>query len=272
MDMVMHLEKGTGKYTFDDLYKRFRLEVRNQIKSEMAVVGPEEEEAVAALKREAVKAFDEGQPEVEILETYSKQLALVDPKKPITLTKNLFETRSEQERAATLEKLYCSVAFDAPPQTRRMKEKYASHFVPGRESGDVLTQWRAEALRVQSEEMGRLEHRLSDLRMAQSAHLKNQVKKREREQRILEREQVEKKQRRDRETAACGKPGCGRQINLVTRDAVLVCVLCEWLVDQAERLGDGDVPGKRDHVYYCSEEHAGEHFVRFPPNGQVSLS
>jgi len=112
----------------------------------------------------------------------------------------------------------------------------------------VLQLWKQEALEAQHVEISKLKHRLGELKMAQSAHLKNKAKKAEKDQRMQDREYVIV----PRQTAKCALERCEREVNVADGD-VLECAVCDWLArkDRSER---------REHAYYCCDEHAQEDF------------
>jgi hypothetical protein len=147
---------------------------------------------------------------------------------------------------------YCTPGTDDSPQLRALKGKYAKLFESGVSHDEVLNTWRKEARETRQRGLQGLRQKLGDLRMAQSAHLKNKARKKEKDAEMKDSEYVFVPKMEE-----CSLRRCGNQMD-VTNDGALECAVCEWLAT-AQQIRAGE----RRHFFYCSEEHVEEDFVSF---------
>jgi hypothetical protein len=104
---------------------------------------------------------------------------------------------------------------------------------------EVLAAMKKEAADSHASKIDVLQREISELQMAQSAHLKVKAKKEEKHERmILDREPSPK-------MVQCSLDGCANEVNLLAD--MIECAICEWL----HRKG-----GERGRYVYCSVEHA----------------
>lgn len=150
--------------------------------------------------------------------------------------------KTNEERAALYVSYYCTLTPDDTTQMRSLKTKYAKLFESGKSHDTVLGMWKAEAKDLKAREIGGLEQRLGELKMAQSAHLKNKKKKKMKK---------DAKMMDKRIMVECSLPGCGKQMDK-SKGGVDECAVCDWLAWRT---------GQRQHFYYCSVAHCKEDFV-----------
>jgi hypothetical protein len=106
---------------------------------------------------------------------------------------------------------------------------------------------RKEASEFQKNRVGKFKSQLSELQMAQNAHLKNK-------QRKLDRNGRERDNLRD-QTVGCSLEDCMNEVNLMT-DNIIECAICEWLAGKG-----GQNAERRERAIYCSIDHAESDFV-----------
>jgi hypothetical protein len=139
---------------------------------------------------------------------------------------------------------YCRPAWADSPQQKAFKAKYARMFGELIPHDEVLAAMEKEAADSHASKIDVLQREISELQMAQSAHLKVKAKKEEKHERmILDREPSPK-------MVQCSLDGCANEVNLLAD--TIECAICEWL----HRKG-----GERGRYVYCSVEHADEDFV-----------
>ena len=159
---------------------------------------------------------------------------------------NLQETKTAEQRAGLFVAYYCTSAWSDTPQQNNMKRKYGKMFEAGIGHDEVLALWKKEAKENKGREVERLKQQLGELKMAQSAHLKNKKKKMEKDARMKDKEYVVVPR-----LVGCSLPSCEIQMD-VSREGPIECAVCDWLAHKSD---------DRRRFYYCSEEHVEEDFV-----------
>lgn len=243
---------GRSRYTLEDVNARFEQELRDHLQKDLCTAQPDLDTVnLEELKRITLEQFDAGKPTVRILEERldaELNLPALHSGDAVAFIEALQHSQNARERIHIYQKYYCSPSWDDTPQMKNYKAKYARLFERGMSHDSVLQLWKQEALEAQHIEISKLKHRLGELKMAQSAHLKNKAKKAEKDQRMQDREYVIV----PRQAAKCSLERCEREVSLADGE-VLECALCDWLArkDRSER---------RYHAYYCSEGHVKEDF------------
>jgi hypothetical protein len=241
------------RYTLEDVHARFEQELREHLKKDLCTEDTNLDTAnLAVLKRFTMDQFNRGAPTSEILEgRLNAELSspALHSSDAVAFMTALQRSKTSHERIQIYQKYYCTPLWNDSPQQKSIKSKYARLFESGMSHDAVLGMWKKEALESQNIEILKLKHRMGELKMAQSAHLKNKAKKAETDQRMQDREYVFVQ----KQTARCTLERCEREVSLTEGEAV-ECAVCDWLVgrDRSER---------REHAYYCCEEHVDEDFV-----------
>ncbi|RKF63883.1 hypothetical protein GcC1_136003 [Golovinomyces cichoracearum] len=158
------------------------------------------------------------------------------------LIMDLQATDTSAERASLYIKYYCMILPDDASQQKNFKAKYARMFENQVSHDEVLTAMRKEAHHLNSQKLNALHKELSELQLAQSAHLKNKARKAEKDQRIQNRELSP-------EPVHCNLKRCAIKLN--PKEENLECALCDWLNTKGSGKG---------RFFYCTAEHAKEDF------------
>jgi hypothetical protein len=236
---------------WEAIHRRFKAELEEHLRNDLGTVLPGDRRYVVHSLRLA--HLLETMPLEEALASGFQEMVddqvrsgnMVDATQPLGFNLRINEAKTNEERAALYVIYYCSPTPDDTPQMRNLKAKYAKLFESGKSHDTVLGMWKAEAKELKAREIEGLEQRLGELKMAQSAHLKNKTKKKmKKDARMKDKRQI----------VECSLPACGRQMDN-SNGGVDECVVCDWLVRRT---------GQRQHVYYCSVAHAEEDFVSRP--------
>ena len=121
-------------------------------------------------------------------------------------------------------------------------------FAEGHPHDEVIRQWHREVLEAQEKRTGKLKYQLGELKMAQTAHLKNKAKKAENQRMWDQKDEAEV----DSKTFICTLPRCGIDLVDTARESWATCLYCEWLVSKQEEVGAAGI----EPSYYCTVEHA----------------
>jgi len=246
-----------GKYTLEDIDQRFKQELREHLRKDLCTLRPDSDplyrKTLTEFNAYLKKQFEENEPVEYIIKTaIDMEIDHPHPFQSVETARflhQLHNATTTQDRAQVYKAYYCTPSWDDSPQQKNIKAKYERMFDSGLSPDAVISQWKQEALETQKQEISKLKHRLGDLKMAQSAHLKNKAaKKAEQDQRIQD---VVHKQ-----TARCNLQSCGREVDLTAEEGVLECAVCDWLAAKGQTEG-----GLRENAYYCCEEHVEEDFV-----------
>jgi hypothetical protein len=236
-----------GTCTLEDIHARYQQELREHLKNDLCKVKRGDSETVVEKKNLALSQFDLGQDLKQILEMHLDSILSSTTREAAEAIAELQKTKTYEERIPIYVKYYCTPSQTDTPQQKNIKAKYARQFKAGIPHDEVLDAWKKEVISSQKEEILKLKHRLGELQMAQSAHLKHKAKKAEKDQRMQDREYVfvPKMER-------CALEKCGKEVDLSVEGGALQCAVCDWLAARNE---------KRRRFFYCCEEHAEEDFV-----------
>lgn len=229
------------------MHEAFETGLRQHLRNDMCTVQPSDPPTLVSLKQTTSVMYNDGTPLSMILAFYISELESRAPTpEAAKLTKALQSTRTAEERAHLYIEYYCSPDPSNPPSLRNFKQKYSRMFESLVPYDEVLKVMRKEADEVQKSKAGKLQSQLSELQMAQNAHLKNKQKKLDRNGR---------EQGSAHQMVECTMEGCANEVNLIT-DEVIECVICEWLAGKG-----GQNDESRERAIYCSIEHADQDFV-----------
>ncbi|KAF4632221.1 hypothetical protein G7Y89_g5907 [Cudoniella acicularis] len=225
------------------MHEVFQTVLRDHIKNDLCAPKPYDDPDTYAYKSMTSDMFDDDSSAKEILDYYLDcQLNFADPNIKDFIYA-MQDARTPEQRAQAYINYYCKPLPADTPQVKNFKAKYARMFEQLTPHDIVVATMRKEAEDSQHSKVSTLRHRLGELQMAQSAHLKNKARKAEKDQRMQEREPSPR-------YVNCSLENCPLDINITT-DEITECLICDWL----ERKG-----GRRGHFYYCSVEHAEEDF------------
>jgi hypothetical protein len=237
-------------YSLDDIHARYQLELRGYLKRVLCTVKRGDSKELIDQKALTSSRIDSGEEIKPILETHLEFALNTSPPEVAEATRQLQKTKSRGERIPIYVKYYCTPTWADTPQQKNMKAKYARQFEAGLPHDEVLAAWKKEVLYMQQEEISKLKHRLGELQMAQSAHLKNKAKKAEKDQRMQDRDYVFVPK-----LETCSLESCGREVDVSAEGGAIQCAVCDWLARRDET--------NRRRFFYCGEEHAEEDFVSF---------
>ncbi|CAL3964372.1 hypothetical protein PZA11_001745 [Diplocarpon coronariae] len=231
-------------YSLDDIHVFFQATLREHLKQDLCAARRGDNGAVTSFKYKTSDLFNESiRSTSEILTAYLDNISLICPNKDsVGFVHALQNTTTPEERAQIYIQYYCASSWDDPPAVKTFKAKWARMFESLAPHDEILAAMRREADGCHASKLSELQGKLSDIKMAQSAHLKNKKRKAEkdqRDQRVLDREPSPRTER-------CTLGGCPAEINLLD-GTVIECAICEWL----DRKG-----GDRGRAVYCSVEHA----------------
>jgi hypothetical protein len=236
-------------YSLEDIHARYQRELRNYLKRVLCTVKRGDSKEIVEQKAWASSRFDSEEDVKSILETHLDFTLTSTSRDAADAIHTLQKTTNPDERIPVYVKYYCTPTWTDTPQQKNMKAKYARQFEAGHSHNEVLGAWKKEVLRMQQEEISKLKHRLGELQMAQSAHLKNKAKKAERDQRMQDRDYVFVPK-----LARCSLESCGKEVDVSADGGAIQCAVCDWLARRNE--------GRR-RFFYCGEEHAEDDFVSF---------
>lgn len=237
-------------YSLEEIHTKYQRELRSHLKKVLCNVKRGDSKDTIDQKALTSSRIDSGEEIKPILEMHLEFVLSSSPPEVADAIRELQKSKSRGERIPIYVKYYCTPAWADTPQQKNMKAKYARQFEAGLSHDEVLGAWKKEVLYMQQEEISKLKHRLGELQMAQSAHLKNKAKKAEKDQRMQDRDYVfvPKLER-------CSLESCGREVDVSTEGGAIQCAVCDWLARRDET--------NRKRFFYCAEEHAEEDFVSF---------
>jgi hypothetical protein len=246
--MAEKLNNPNG-YSLEEVHVLFQTAFREHLKQDLCKPLAKDTPPILSLKSATVAQFDSGRPTADILSDYATGLernaANADAAAFASAVNN---SRTKEERAQIYMNYYCRPAWADSPQQKAFKAKYARMFEALVPHDAVLSAMKKEAADSHASKIDVLQREISELQMAQSAHLKVKAKKEEKHERIvLDREPSPK-------MVQCSLDGCANEVNLLAD--TIECAICEWL----HRKG-----GERGRYVYCSVEHADEDFVSLFP-------
>ncbi|KIN04426.1 hypothetical protein OIDMADRAFT_191412 [Oidiodendron maius Zn] len=244
-------------YSLEDIHGRYQRELREHLKRDLCTVTRGDSKDIVDHKAWTSSRFDSGEDTKPILETHFEGALNCMSLEAADAIHAIQKTTTPEERISIYVKYYCTPAWTDTPQQKNMKAKYARQFEAGHSHDEVLTSWKKEVLYLQQEEISKLKHRLGELQMAQSAHLKNKAKKAERDQRMQDREYVFVPK-----LEMCSLESCGMEVDVGTDGGAIQCAVCDWLARRSDR---------RRRYFYCSEDHAEEDFVEHDRTEHVCI-
>lgn len=253
-----------GRHSLEDVHVRFEQELREHLRKDLSTVRPDRDDLnITELKNLTAAQFDQGRPTAAILEDRldaELNSPALHSNDAVAFISALQASKNNQDRIQIYVKYYCTSTWSDTPTHKALKAKYARLFQRGLSHDTVIAKWKTEALESQNQEISKQRHRLGELKMAQSAHLRSKARRAEKDQRMQDREYVFVQ----RLTADCALDSCDREIGLGEGEEIVECAICRWLArkDRSER---------RKHAYYCSEEHLQEDFVSLRTSRFLSL-
>lgn len=229
----------------DHMHRIVQRVVREHIRQDLCSPNSTDNVDTFNCKQLAAEMFTKGRDTKEILDRYTEaQLETIRDPNIVEFVRASEAANTPEQRAQAYINYYCRLTATDTPQQKNLKAKYARMFEQLTPRDVVIAAMRKEAEELQASKLAELEHRLGELQMAQSAHLKAKARKAEKDKLIHAREASPR-------YVSCSIEECPLDIN-VTSEEVIECGICEWL----SRKG-----GKSNHFYYCSVEHADEDFV-----------
>lgn len=249
---MVRMYNDPDQYTLEDMHARFQQELRRHLKEDFCKLNRGDPQTVVDRKKWSPSQFDKDQDLKSILQINLEATLITAPREAAEAIYALQSSKTSQERIPIYIKYYCTPSWHDTPQQKNIKAKYARQFENGLSHDTVIKAWKAEVLSSQQQEISKLKHRLGELQMAQSAHLKNKAKKEEKDQRMRDREYVfvPKMER-------CALKDCNKEIDVNTEGGALQCALCDWSAARSE----GIMGKKGFRFYYCCKEHLEENFV-----------
>lgn len=232
-------------YTLADIHKRADEHFRGHMRRDLAAHLPGVPEGVPINER-AIAGIDAGRELHAVLSDYlTGQINLCEQPGGKEFILDLNFTTNNAERIPIFVKYYCSIQESDSVDVRTMKNKYRQKFENGAPHDEVVSAMRNESRRLKEDEIGHLRHRLNELRLAQSAHLKAKAKKAEKDTLKYRHDQQVAKESK----ALCSYDGCDEDVDLTVPGGALQCVVCAWIANK--------VPEDQDHkqFYYCSPDH-----------------
>jgi hypothetical protein len=236
-----------GACSLEDIHARYQRELRDHLKRDLCTVKRGDSKEIVDQKAWTSSRFDSEEDIKSILEAHLDGTLNSTSREAAEAIHALQKTVNPEERIPIYVKYYCTPTWADTPQQKNMKAKYARQFEAGHSHDEVLGAWKEEVLYLQQEEISKLRHRLGELQMAQSAHLKNKAKKAERDRRMQDRDYVFVPK-----LETCSLEACGMEVDVSTEEGAIQCAVCDWLARRSER---------RRRFFYCCEEHAEEDFV-----------
>lgn len=239
------------------IHKAFESGIRQHLRNDLCAVQPSDRPTSISSKQIMSAMYSDGTPLPKILKFYISELESRAPTEATAkMIRTLQSTRTAEERARLYIEYYCSSDPSDPPILRNFKQKYARMFEALVPHDEVLKAMRKEVDEVQKSKAEKLQSQLSELQMAQNAHLKNKQKKLDRNGRGHGNAQ---------QMVDCMMEGCVNEVNLMT-DEIIECFICEWLAGKGGQNGEG-----RQRAIYCSAEHAEQDFVCQSPSDTLKM-
>jgi hypothetical protein len=226
-----------------------KAQTREHFKEDLCSAQLGDSQEAYSVKEDVSDMFLHGQPTRNILNFYRSALPrIAATPEAAEFIQSLETARTPEQRAEIYTNYYCASEWNDTPQQKNFKAKYARMFQEPLPHDEVVESMKREAEASQRLAIEKLQSQLSDLQMAQSAHVKSKAKEAEKEDRMLQ----DPSPRIER----CALEMCIREVDLNDENGVVECAICEWL----------DRQGRRDHerqgrFYYCSIEHAEDDFV-----------
>jgi hypothetical protein len=233
-------------YSLEEVHTFFLSAFREHLKQDLCRPTPKDTSQTLSLKSNTAAQFDSGRPTADILSDYAAAVERNAPNPDAAaFASSINNSRTNEERAQIYANYYCRPSWADSPHQKAFKVKYARMFESLIPHDEVLAAMKKEAEDSHASKIDVLQREISELQMAQSAHLKVKKKKEEKDQKMimLEREESPK-------MVQCSLEGCTNEVNLLGE--TIECAICEWL----HRKG-----GERGRYVYCSVEHADEDFV-----------
>ena len=226
-----------------------KAQTREHFKEDLCNAQPGDSPEAYAVKEDASDMFLTGQPLRNVLHFYRSALPrIAATPEAAEFVSSLETARTPEQRAEIYVKYHCTPEWSETPQQKNFKAKYARMFQELRSHDEVVAAMKREAGDSQRLAIERFQRQLSDLKMAQSAHMKIKTKKAEKEDRMMQ----DPSPRMER----CALEMCIREVDLNDEKGVVECAICEWL----DRKG-GRGHERQGRFYYCSIEHAEDDFV-----------
>lgn len=246
-EMHQMLNSIPAKYSLEDVHRRFEQELRDDLQRDMSGTQPDlGKMGLTELKDLRARRLEQHHTSADT----EVDAPTIHSEEAIAFMTALQASKTSKERIQVYVKYYCTPSWSDTPAQKAIKAKYARLFERGFSHDVVLAKWKAEALESHDREISKQRHRLAELKMAQSAHLRSKAKRAEKDQRMQDREYVFVQ----KPTATCSLEGCEQEISLGEGEEVVECAVCLWLAGKDRSEG-------RRHSYYCSEAHLEEDFV-----------
>jgi hypothetical protein len=244
VSMAEKLNDPNG-YSLEEVHALFLSAFREHLKQDLCCSTPKDTPQTLSLKSTTAAQLEGGRPTAEILSGYA---AAIQHNAPSSDAANfafaINNSQSKEERAQIYVSYYCRPSWADSPQQKAFKAKYARMFELLIPHDEVLAAMKKEAEDSHASKIDVLQREISELQMAQSAHLKVKKKKEEKDQKMMMREREESPK-----MVPCNLDGCANEVNLLSE--TIECAVCEWLHRK----------GGRGRYVYCSVEHADEDFV-----------
>lgn len=235
--------------TMRDIHDKAHAELRQHMKMDMCTPQPGDPKLVQNYKLTASHMIDDNESMENVFAFYidAQYKASIVPE-AAQFCQDLEKARTADERVPLYIKFYCPQVWTESSKLAAFKAKYSRQFQEGVPHDTVVMNMRKEAEDSKFREISGLKHRLVDLQMAQSAHLKDKARKEEKDRKMKD---------YNPDTVACSFPNCTNLVDLDDEGSI-ACALCDWLSQRAPN---------RYEYFYCSKEHAEQDFV-----GSHSLS
>lgn len=235
-------------YSLEEVHALFLSTFRDHLKQDLCRPTTRDMPQLRALKSSTAAQFESGRPTADILSDYAAAIERIAPDPDAAaFAAAINNSRTKEERASVYSNYYCRPSWADSPQQKAFKAKYARLFESLLPHDEVLSAMKKEAEDSHASKIDVLQREISELQMAQSAHMKVKAKKEEKDHKMtMERDPSPK-------MVQCSLDGCANEVNLLSD--TIECAICEWLQRK----------GGRGRFLYCSVEHAEEDFVSFLP-------
>jgi len=236
------------------IHSRFLKELADYVTDELCKSRPGDLARVTSIKQDVIRAIQtDKDPTSSAMKHYIEmQWSLVsgsEQTKELEFREAISKSKSAVGRVSIYQDYYCGYEEDDDHSKRHMKAKYSSMFAEGHPHDEVIQQWHREVLEAQEKDTAKLKNHLGELKMAQTAHLKNKAKKAENQRMWDQKDEIEV----DKKTFICSFPGCGIDLVDTAQESWATCLYCEWLAIREEEVG---AAAGREPPYYCTVEHA----------------
>ncbi|KAF5873319.1 uncharacterized protein Bfra_008601 [Botrytis fragariae] len=234
-------------HRLDEIHTRADHEFRAHLKKDLCAHRPDDSEDIIEFKDRIAMELDQGRNISKVLNAYLTEYIKTCPNPDqVDFILHLHDTTTHKQRIPIYVSYYCSPLESDSISVRNYKSKYARMFENEIPYDEVVAAMKKESARTKDTEIAQLQHRLNELNLAQSAHLKAKAKKEQKDTlKYLHHQQVEKESK-----ALCSYDGCDEDVDLSVPEGAIQCILCDWIASK--------VPEDRDHkrTYYCSPSHA----------------